>query len=96
MFLQNSVSFQDTASGDPNLISQVVQVTTSDSVVSILNPANPLFYLFAFLLLLAVAGIWYFLTRKAYPPRRHRRTPGKGPLKHFVDNLSYKISGFLS
>ncbi len=52
-------------------------------------------YTFLAIAVLAVALMWYLMTRTPYPPRRYRRTSGKGPAGHLTDALINRISGFL-
>lgn len=96
MFLQRSLEIYIPAAEETEAVSQAAETTAAGIAAQTSSFTDPITYLYWILALLAIAGIWYFYAKQAYIPRRYRRTLGKGPLRHFVDNLVHKISGFLS
>ena len=66
-------------------------VATGNNAVSATASADPLAFTLLAFATLAVAGIWYMMTRKAYPSRNQRRS---GPFTRLRDALS-RVSSFL-
>lgn len=74
-------------------VETVVETQANEVVSAVSGIGDPIAIAFLAIAVLAVAGIWFLLTRKAYP-RRYRRTLGRGPFTRMRDAFIEKASPF--
>ena len=75
-------------------IETVAEAPLKEAVSTVSGLGDPVAMTFFGIAVLALAGIWYLMTKKAYPLRRYRRTPVKGPFTRARDAIAGKISPF--
>ena len=75
-------------------VETVAETQVNEIISTASNIGDPIATGFLTIAVLAVAGIWFLLTKKAYPMRRYRRTLGKGPFSRIRDAFVEKASPF--
>ena len=91
------IALADRATADilqSGAVETVTETQANEIVSTVSGIGDPIATGFLTIAVLAVAGIWFLLTKKAYPMRRYRRTLGKGPFSRMRDAFIGKASPF--
>jgi hypothetical protein len=76
-------------------VERVANEQVAHAVSRAINLGDPVGMAFWAIAVLALIGIWFLMTRKAYPPRRYRRVRSGGPFTRMHDSIVDKVSPFV-